>query len=128
MSDESESATPRGRWPQYVYRVGNEPDPRFTFANERTFLAWIRTALALMAASVALETLRVPEAGAPRTIIVVGLAALGCLSSAVAYLRWVQAERALRQSRPLPSPHLAPLLAFGLVVAAIVVVVLILVE
>jgi hypothetical protein len=41
--------------PQRVYREGTEPDPRFTFANERTFLARIRTSLTLIAAGVALE-------------------------------------------------------------------------
>ena len=35
------------RFPARVYRAGTEPDPRFTLANERTFLAWIRTSLAL---------------------------------------------------------------------------------
>ncbi|MDQ7905703.1 DUF202 domain-containing protein [Phytohabitans sp. ZYX-F-186] len=40
-----------GRWPSWVYRSGSEPDPRFTLANERTFLAWIRTALGLVAAA-----------------------------------------------------------------------------
>ncbi len=45
--DEVDSGTDR-RWPRSVYGVGTEPDPRFTFANERTFLAWIRTALAMM--------------------------------------------------------------------------------
>ena len=34
--------------------MGTEPDPRFTFANERTFLAWIRTALGFLAAGVAI--------------------------------------------------------------------------
>ena len=28
---------------------GEEPDYRFTLANERTFLAWVRTALGLLA-------------------------------------------------------------------------------
>ncbi len=28
--------------------VGDDPDARFTFANERTFLAWIRTSVAMM--------------------------------------------------------------------------------
>jgi putative membrane protein len=28
-----------------LHEVGSEPDPRFTFANERTFLAWARTGL-----------------------------------------------------------------------------------
>jgi putative membrane protein len=34
---------------------GTEPDYRFTLANERTFLAWIRTALALLAGGVLLH-------------------------------------------------------------------------
>jgi putative membrane protein len=125
MTDEP---APPSRWPRHVYDVGHDPDPRFSFANERTFLAWIRTALALMAAAIGLQALGVPASDTPRTAIVVGLAALGCLSSAAAFLRWAQAERALRQARPLPAPHLAPLLAFGLVVAAIVVMILLLAE
>ena len=36
------------RW----YEEGEEPDYRFTLANERTFLAWLRTALALIAGGV----------------------------------------------------------------------------
>ena len=43
----------RRRWPGRVFDVGDEPDPRFSLANERTFLAWIRTSLALIAAGVA---------------------------------------------------------------------------
>ncbi len=52
------------RWPRSVFGVGTEPDPRFTFANERTFLAWIRTALALLAAGISLDTFvtKFPEA------------------------------------------------------------------
>ena len=45
---------PDRRWPRQVYAVGTEPDPRFSFANERTFLAWIRTALGFLAAGVAI--------------------------------------------------------------------------
>ena len=45
------------RWPGWVYDDGDEPDPRFSFANERTFLAWVRTALALLAGGVALHVL-----------------------------------------------------------------------
>lgn len=129
MSDGSAESRPEDRrWPRSVYAVGDEPDPRFSFANERTFLAWIRTALALMAAGVALEALEVPDHEGWRTIIVVTFAVLGCASSAAAYFRWARAERALRQARPLPSPRLAPLVAFGLLVAAVIVVVLVLVD
>ena len=58
---------------------GSEPDPRFTLANERTFLAWIRTALALTAGGVALEALTVPllpglRLAASLLLLVLGLA------------------------------------------------------
>lgn len=116
--------TPR-RWPRRVYEVGNEPDPRFTFANERTFLAWIRTALALLAAGIALEALEIPDHRALRLTLVVALAFLGALSSSLAFVRWARAERALRESRPLPAPALAPVLAFGLAIVAVVIVVVV---
>jgi len=44
-----------GRFPRWVYGAGDEPDARFSLANERTFLAWIRTSLALLAGSIAVE-------------------------------------------------------------------------
>ena len=47
-------------WPRWVYDEGTDPDPRFTLANERTFLAWIRTSIAFMAAGVAIDALPVP--------------------------------------------------------------------
>lgn len=118
-----DGSAPPGRWPRQVYEVGDEPDPRFTFANERTFLAWIRTALALVAAGVALEALEIPEQRALRLALVLTLALLGAGSSVVAFIRWARAERALRESRPLPAPALAPILALGLGVAALVIAV-----
>ncbi|MFB7860263.1 YidH family protein [Rhodococcus qingshengii] len=53
---ESDPASDK-RWPRWVYSIGEEPDYRFTFANERTFLAWIRAATALIAGGVALFSL-----------------------------------------------------------------------
>lgn len=120
MTDNDE---PPRRWPRRVYDVGGEPDPRFTFANERTFLAWIRTALALLAAGIALEALEIPEERILRLLLVIALALLGALCSALAFVRWARAERALREAKPLPSPGLAPFLAFGLAVAAVTIVV-----
>ena len=45
----------RGSISHRVLRGGTEPDPRFTLANERTFLAWIRTSLAFLAGGIAIE-------------------------------------------------------------------------
>ena len=42
-----------------------EPDVRFTLANERTFLAWNRTALALVVAGLGIVQLLPPFPGVP---------------------------------------------------------------
>jgi inner membrane protein YidH len=104
------------RWPRRLYRDGTEPDPRFTLANERTFLAWIRTALALMAGGVGIEALNaVTDRPSPfRTVLAVLLLLAGVLCSATAFTRWLVTERALRRGRPLPAPRLAPALGYGL--------------
>ncbi|WP_442932277.1 YidH family protein [Mycobacterium sp. 050134] len=98
-----------------------EPDYRFTFANERTFLAWQRTALGLLAAAVALVQL-VPELGVPgaRRTLAVGLAVLAILTSGMGLLRWTQADRAMRRGVPLPRHPTPAYLAVGLSVVGLV--------
>jgi len=93
---------------------GQEPDPRFTLANERTFLAWIRTALALLASGIAVEafTLDMFRPGAKR-LLVVGLLSLSLMVSLSAFWRWLGVERALRQQTALPVSLLTPLLSLG---------------
>ena len=104
------------RW----YDEGEEPDYRFTLANERTFLAWIRTALALMAAAVAvvhlIHTLNLP--GARRTLgtLLVGAA---LIISTTSYWRWRSVQRAMRNGDPLPRSVLLPIVAVVLTVAGI---------
>jgi putative membrane protein len=107
---------------------GEEPDPRFTLANERTFLAWVRTALALVASGIGLETF-VPPLAVPglRQALAVCLALLGAAVSAAAFRRWVAAQRAIRVGEPLPVPRLAPVLAYGVAAVAVVAVVLLVV-
>ena len=114
------------RWPRSVFGEGEEPDPRFTFANERTFLAWIRTALALLAAGVALESLEVPSSAVVRRALVLVVVLLGTTCAGVSYGRWAGAERAMRTGRPLPAPALAPIISVGLVVVGVVVLVAVL--
>jgi inner membrane protein YidH len=96
-----------------------EPDPRFTLANERTFLAWIRTALAVVAAAVATDALMAAEwPDVVRRPIVVLLLLAGTAISAGAALRWLGVERALRSGRPLPLSPLVPLLALVVLLGA----------
>ncbi len=115
------------RWTERLRAVGEDPDPRFTFANERTFLAWIRTALALVAAGIGLEAF-VPELVVPgfRQALAASLVLLGAATSGYSFRRWQRSERALRTGEPLPLPGLAPTLAYGVAVLALVAVVLLL--
>ncbi|MGK0151652.1 YidH family protein [Pseudomonas putida] len=111
---------PRPDWTRRLLGQGEAPDPRFTLANERTFLAWIRTALALLGGAIAIETFAGQVLQAPlRLWLVGGLMLLSTLLSAGACLRWLRVERALRQRRPLPLPALVPMLALGCLVAAL---------
>lgn len=105
-------------------REGTEPDPRFTLANERTFLAWIRTGLAFVAAGIGLDefVVRLFVPGLRRALAVL-LVLLGFAVSATALQRWIHSQRALRTGRPLPPPTLAPLLAFGVAAVALTILV-----
>ena len=92
-----------------------EPDYRFTLANERTFLAWQRTALGLLAAAVAVVQL-VPElsiAGA-RHILGIILGLLAILTAGMGILRWQQVDRAMRRDLPLPRHPTPVYLGIGL--------------
>lgn len=111
--------TDRKRWPGWVYSTGDEPDYRFSFANERTFLAWIRTSMALLAAAVALDVVDVSVSDGVQRALVVGLVCLGLISAVAAWFRWAAAERAIRTRAPLPSMGFAIVLVVGLVIAGI---------
>ena len=108
---------------------GNEPDPRFTFANERTFLAWSRTALALVVAGLGVVQLLPPFPGVPwgRRVLGVPLIVFGAVVAVVAYREWVSNQRALRLAQPLPRSVMPRLLTAVIttigVIAAIVVLV-----
>ncbi|GAA4764796.1 YidH family protein [Actinomycetospora chibensis] len=98
----------------------HEPDYRFTLANERTFLAWLRTSLSLLAAGVAVVQL-LPEFAVPGTRVVVGglLAVLAVITAAGGVLRWRGVEVAIRRGLPLPTQRMPWVLAGGLVVLAV---------
>jgi putative membrane protein len=104
-----------------------EPDYRFTLANERTFLAWFRTALALIAGGVAVVQLLPPLAfpGA-RHVLGVLLSVTGAALALVAVLRWRRVQVAMRRGEALPPTRIPLVLGLGLAVLTLYLVVLVL--
>lgn len=113
-----------GRRRPGLREVGEDPDYRFSLANERTFLAWIRTSLALLAGGIAVVQLA-PDLG-PRVVrVVIGvvLIVISGVIAGAAHHRWVEAERAMRTGSSLPPNRLSAVLGFGLMLIAVVVLV-----
>ncbi|WP_225878200.1 YidH family protein [Spongiactinospora rosea] len=104
-----------------------EPDPRFTLANERTFLTWLSTSLALSAGGVAMAA--VPAASFTpwlRMVMAIVLVMLAAVAAGMAYPRWRRVQHALRTARPLPPPALAAVFGYGVAAVAVLALVLIL--
>lgn len=100
---------------------GKEPDYRFSLANERTFLAWIRTALAILAGgilfhqfAVRLRPVWAVAALSVSVCLLAGILAVG------AYQRWRANEIAMRHDRALPPSRLLPALAMVMTLLALV--------
>lgn len=125
MPRKTMSELPRAerRFPRRLYETGTEPDPRYSLANERTFLAWIRTSLALMAAGVALEVLPLGIQPGLRLTASIVLIVAGIGTPVQGWFGWIGAEKAMRLRRPLPAPTFAGPIAVAVIVAGILVVI-----
>ncbi|WP_435299231.1 YidH family protein [Timonella sp. A28] len=99
------------RYPRSVYDVGDEPDPRFSLANERTFLSWIRTSLAFVAGGLALEALDVPVWPAARSVVTAAFLIIGLIVPLYAWMTWKHNERTLRQNKQMPGPRMAVIIS-----------------
>ncbi|NKY87693.1 YidH family protein [Nocardia veterana] len=98
-----------------------EPDYRFTLANERTLLAWVRTALALLAGGVAVGQLLAPEfSESARRALALTCITLAAVIAVGALLRWRCVQRAMRHDAPLPRTPLTSILVGGVVAAALI--------
>ncbi|PTU57201.1 DUF202 domain-containing protein [Sphaerisporangium cinnabarinum] len=103
-----------------MYGVGTEPDARFSLANERTALAWVRTGLGLVAGGVALTSFATFAGMAGLLDVVAGVACLaGAGFAGYALVSWRRNERALRLRWRLPAPSGLPVLVVGVVVLAL---------
>jgi putative membrane protein len=98
-----------------------EPDARFTFANERTFLAWSRTGLALIVAGLGIVQLLPPFPGVPfgRHLIGVPLIVLGGIVAVAGYVEWVRSRQALRRGEPVPRSFLPVILTATITAVAV---------
>ncbi len=97
---------------------GQEPDYRFTLANERTFLAWVRTALALAAGGLGVVSLLPDLAGSE--VLGILLLLLSFATAGSSYRRWALNERAMRTGEPLPPSKLPQFMAAGTALVGLV--------
>ncbi|WP_300403478.1 DUF202 domain-containing protein [Nocardioides sp.] len=100
-----------------------EPDARFTLANERTFLAWVRTVLAILAGAVALHSLELPDPEWLRRTLVGVLLVFAAVMMTLAYRRWSLVDRAMRSGEPLPRFTMGAVITAAVVVTALLLVV-----
>jgi putative membrane protein len=103
-------------------QVGEEPDYRFTLANERTFLAYVRTSLAFFASGTAILSFFDHVIGHRVLVVIIGsgLYALGTFTAASCYLRWRRLEQAMRLGRPLPTSLVLPIITGSLIILALI--------
>ncbi|WP_024799635.1 YidH family protein [Nocardia sp. BMG51109] len=101
-------------------REESEPDYRFTLANERTYLAWIRTALGLLAGGVAVHTLAQSfHHAALRRALALSCIVLAVMICVGAYTHWRDVQRRMRRGEPLAHSVMVPLLAAGIAVISV---------
>lgn len=107
------------------------PDVGYTsvLANERTFLAWIRTSLGLVAGGVALDQFVAVDHGS----IVVGVIAfavitLGAIVAVLGVVEWRRTRVAMAGGKPIPGTRVVPLLGLAVMIAAVAIGVALLVE
>ncbi|NYE35461.1 putative membrane protein [Nocardioides cavernae] len=92
-------------------------DIRFSLANERTFLAYERTAVGLVAAALAVFHLLEPSW--PQKLLGLLLVASALIAAGGGWLRYRQAERAIREGRDLPAGTTVHLMAAAVLVVII---------
>ncbi|MBV2155048.1 YidH family protein [Kitasatospora sp. SUK 42] len=112
--------------PTRIHDEGDTPDYRFSLANERTFLAWIRTALALIGGGFAVDQFLPELARGVRAGLALALLAAGVLCALRAVNHWVRCERAMRLGKDLPVSRFPTVLGLGVATVAVTMVVVVL--
>ncbi|MFH8290676.1 YidH family protein [Streptomyces sp. NPDC018059] len=112
--------------PERIREEGDTPDYRFSLANERTFLAWLRTALALIGGGFAVDQFLPDLRWGWRIGLALALLAAGVLCSLRAVNHWVRCERAMRRGEDLPAGRFPTVLSLVVAVVALAMVVVVL--
>ncbi|MFG2653122.1 YidH family protein [Streptomyces sp. NPDC048436] len=112
--------------PERIREEGDTPDYRFSLANERTFLAWLRTALALIGGGFAVDQFLPDLRWGWRIGLALALLAAGVLSSLRAVNHWVRCERAMRRGQDLPVSRFPTVLSLAVAFVALAMVVVVL--
>lgn len=100
------------------YEPSDPPDPRYLLANERTFLAWLRTSLTFVASGIALLALRNAGVSGDWPLVAAAVACLAGMAGGIwSYVRYRQVDRSIRERVDLPRSTVAP----GLVVAVVII-------
>ncbi|WCD85581.1 Inner membrane protein YidH [Streptomyces xanthophaeus] len=105
---------------------GETPDYRFSLANERTFLAWVRTALALVGGGFAVDQFLPDLRWGVRVGMAVALLGVGAACALRAVNHWVRCEQAMRRGEDLPLSRFPVVLSLGVGLVAVVMVVVVL--
>ena len=105
------------RFDAWVRSVGTNPDPRFTLANERTFLAWVTTSLGLLGIGLAVGTIIPGEHFAINVLAVLWIL-LAAVLSIRAVIRWFKLDRAMRLNQALPLSTSIPIVGVSLALLA----------
>ncbi|GAA0608244.1 YidH family protein [Streptomyces crystallinus] len=111
--------------PERISTEGKTPDYRFSLANERTFLAWIRTSLALVGGGFAVDQFLPDLRRGVRVGLALALLAAGVLCALRAVNHWVRCERAMRRGEDLPVSRFPTLLSVAVAVVALAMVVVV---
>lgn len=111
--------------PQGLQDEGKTPDYRFSLANERTFLAWIRTALALVGGGFAVDQFLPDLRWGVRVGMALALLAVGAACALRAVNHWVRCERAMRRGEDLPLSRFPVLLSLGVGLVAVAMIVVV---
>ncbi|MCU0299671.1 MAG: DUF202 domain-containing protein [Candidatus Nanopelagicales bacterium] len=102
--------------------VTEDPDYRYSLANERTYLAWVRTALALIAGGIAIRIF-MSDVGSTWsvTLAAIGFTVLGGVLALTSLVHWGRVQRAMQRGEPLPSQRAPMILTGGIVLLAVIV-------